>query len=170
MYWLPLTDENAKKIASMRNVVGVAKSISDEVNVNIFPHEQSLYPWNEDNFGPLWVPKKGATVQLTAATIPFYRDIIGKYEANTLEERDGQIFINGAQADSYTFKMDYYFMMGDNRHNSADSRYWGFVPEDHIVGKPRFVLISMDRDSEKKFPGNIRWNRLFTWVRGAETK
>lgn len=168
MYYVPLTDENAKKIAAMRNVVGVVKQIADEVNVNIFPHDPSLYPWNEDNYGPLWVPKKGTTVQLTPQTLPFYRDIIQKYEANTLEEKDGQIIINGVPADSYTFKMDYYFMMGDNRHFSADSRYWGFVPEDHIVGKPRFVLISFDR--ERSFPENIRWNRLFRWVKGAETK
>ena len=164
--YLPLTKQNYERVKNMSNVIGIAQMIQDEADYRVFPNEPELYPWNVDNFGPLWVPRKGATVKLTTENLPLYRDIIDKYEANTLEVRNGQILINGAPADSYTFKMDYYFMMGDNRDNSLDSRFWGFVPEDHIVGKPRFVLISFDKD--KKFPANIRWNRMFTWVRGVK--
>ena len=124
-----------------------------------FPNDDR-FDWNEDNFGPLWIPKQGATVALTTENLPLYRRIIRNYEGNDLEVRDGEIYINGAPADSYTFAMDYYFMMGDNRHNSADSRFWGFVPEDHVVGKPVFIGWSADKD--KSFPGKIRWNRIFS--------
>ena len=168
LYWLPLTKQNYERIKGMRNVTGVMQEIKDEVREDIFPHDTANYPWNEDNFGPIWIPKKGATIQLTMKSLPLYKDIITRYEGNKLEVRDSIIYINGEMADRYTFGMDYYFMMGDNRHNSLDSRFWGFVPEDHIVGKPRFVLLSMDR--EKKFPANIRWKRMFTWVKGAETE
>jgi signal peptidase I len=102
-------------------------------------------------------------VELTLANLPLYQRCIVNYEGNSLDVRDGVIYINGAAADSYTFKMDYYWMMGDNRHNSQDSRYWGFVPEDHIVGKPILVWLSLDRDRDW-FNGKIRWNRLFKWV------
>ena len=118
--------------------------------------------WTRDNYGPLWIPKKGATVTLDRSNIALYRRIIDVYEDNDFEEKDGKYFINGQQADSYTFKYDYYFMMGDNRHNSLDSRYWGFVPETHIVGKPSVIWLSTDQN--KSFPGNIRWNRLFKIV------
>jgi signal peptidase I len=124
----------------------------------IFPHNP-YYPWNEDNFGPLWMPKKGATVKLTLDNLSIYQRIISVYEGNQLVVKNGIIYINGKQTNSYTFLMDYYFMMGDNRHDSADSRYWGFVPEDHIVGAPRFVWLSLDKN--KKFLSKIRWNRLF---------
>ncbi|MFM7216831.1 MAG: signal peptidase I, partial [Bacteroidota bacterium] len=124
----------------------------------IFPFDPAL-AWNVDNFGPLWVPKKGTTIQLTTANLPLYRKVIGEYENNQLEERNGKILINGKEADSYTFTMDYYFMMGDNRHNSQDSRFWGFVPEDHIVGKAVFIWMSWDTNGS--FLGKIRWNRLF---------
>lgn len=163
--YLPLTRQNYERVKAMKNVVGVAQIIQDEADDKIFPHDTGIYPWNVDNFGPLWIPQKGATVELTAKTLPLYRDIIEKYEGNSLEVRGDEILVNGSPADTYTFKMDYYFMMGDNRDNSLDSRFWGFVPEDHIVGKPRFVLISFDKD--RKFPSNIRWNRLFKWVRGV---
>ena len=102
-------------------------------------------------------------VDLTVENLPLYRRIIETYEGNKLEIKDGRIYINGTPADKYTFAMDYYFMMGDNRHNSLDSRYWGFVPEDHIVGKPSFVWMSLDKD--KSFPANIRWNRIFSKVK-----
>lgn len=166
LYYLPLTEKNLGQIKEMRNIVNVMNSVSDEVESDIFPHDPVNYPWNRDNFGPVWIPKKGATVAITPKTLPLYKTIIETYEANELEMRDSVIYINGMPADSYTFKMDYYFMMGDNRHNSADSRFWGFVPEDHIVGKPRFVLLSLDK--ERNFPANIRWNRVFTWVRGIK--
>lgn len=108
------------------------------------------------------MPKKGVTVKLDTGNLVLYKRIINPFEANSLEIKGSQIIINGKPADSYTFKMDYYFMIGDNRHNSADSRFWGFVPEDHIVGAPKFVWLSLDK--EKSFPANIRWRRMFTWA------
>ncbi len=168
VYVLPLTRQNLERIKNMRNVMGTVQQIADEVDPGIFPHDTVNYPWNLDNFGPLWIPKKGASVQINLETLPLYRDIIERYEGNKLEVRDSLVYINGEPANNYTFNMDYYFMMGDNRHNSLDSRFWGFVPEDHIVGKPRFVLVSIDR--EKKFPGNIRWGRMFTAIKGVKTE
>jgi signal peptidase I len=127
----------------------------------IFPHSPK-YPWNADNFGPLIMPKEGSTVQLSMDNLPLYERLISVYEENKLEKKDGKIFINGKEATSYTFKQDYYFMMGDNRHNSADSRFWGFVPEDHIVGKPVFIWMSIKKD----VPGlkRFRWDRFFTLI------
>ena len=124
----------------------------------IFPFN-SKYGWNVDNFGPVWIPKKGSSLAIDSSNIDFYRKVISEYEGNKLEERNGQIFINGSVTGSYTFKMNYYFMMGDNRHNSADSRFWGFVPEDHIVGKAVFIWMSWDGNAS--FLNKIRWNRLF---------
>ena len=114
----------------------------------IFPHIDTL-GWSVDNFGPVHIPAKGETIEITAENLPFYRRVIEVYEGNTLEVSDGHVIINGKEATSYTFKMDYYWMMGDNRHNSIDSRYWGFVPEDHIVGKAKYVLWSKDKDHNK---------------------
>lgn len=165
---LPLTDEAYEQVKALPNVVEAVQ------NNDVYPHEfpdspQSIFPftylnhWTRDNFGPLWVPKKGETVALTLENLPLYQRIISVYEKNNMEVRDGQIYINGEVAASYVFKMNYYFMMGDNRHNSLDSRYWGFVPEDHVVGKPAFIWFSTDKN--KSFPLNIRWSRLFNGIK-----
>ncbi len=123
----------------------------------IFPHDPANYKWNQDNFGPLYIPKKGATVDLNSKNIVLYNRIIEVYEGNKLEVKANKIFINDKEVNSYTFKLDYYWMMGDNRHNSADSRFWGFVPEDHIVGTPSFIWLSRNLDD-----GSIRWDRVFS--------
>ena len=161
-FMLPLTAANAERIRAMGNVAAVEKSEAEGADPDIFPHD-TTYAWNVDNFGPLWIPSKGATVELTVENLPLYRRIIETYEGHRLEVKGDRIYIDGKEVNRYTFAMDYYFMMGDNRHNSADSRYWGFVPEDHIVGKPSFVWLSLDK--EKSFPANIRWNRLFSKIR-----
>ncbi len=158
-YFMPLTDKAVEALLAMDNVISVTRYTAEE---EAFPHNDR-YAWTADYFGPLWIPQKGATVKLDMNNLPLYERIIDVYEDNDLEVRDGDIYINGVKSDSYTFKMNYYWMMGDNRHNSADSRYWGFVPEDHIVGKASFIWLSLDR--AKSFPSNIRWNRIFNKVR-----
>ena len=131
---------------------------------NIFPNDTARYHWNVDNFGPVTLPKKGWTITLSDSIYKQYERAIHVYESNTVEQRDGKFFINGAEASTYTFKMDYYWMMGDNRHNSQDSRYWGFVPEDHIVGKAWFIWMSYAKDASGL--SKIRWSRLFSSIHG----
>ncbi len=126
---------------------------------DIFPHSPENYVWNQDNYGPIYIPQKGATVDINIDNIVLYKRIIGVYENNKLEIKGNQIYINDELAISYTFNMNYYWMMGDNRHNSADSRFWGFVPEDHVVGTPSFIWLSTDKD--KKGFSTIRWDRVF---------
>ena len=164
---MPLTSEMLEKVKAYPNVVSVEQNIDSyppdfpDSEKTIFPFAGD-YKWTRDNFGPLWIPAKGTEVSLTVENLPLYERIITAYEGNDLQVKDGKIFINGEEAHSYTFAQDYYFMMGDNRHNSLDSRYWGFVPEDHIVGKPALIWLSID--GSKKFPKNIRWRRFFKFV------
>lgn len=124
-----------------------------------FPHDAERFPdWTVDDYGPIWIPKAGETVQLTSENIAFYRRIIQIYEGNTLEIKNGAFYINGKQTDQYTFRLNYYWAMGDNRHNSEDSRVWGFVPETHIVGKPLFIFFATKENSIRK---GINWRRIF---------
>ena len=163
-YMFPLTESNVAKIKEFANVKSVEEIIDEpgKWDSGIFPSNEN-YPWNVDNFGPLSIPAKGQTIQLTVENLPLYNRIIRVYEDNKLEVNGNEIKINGQVTTNYTFKMDYYWMMGDNRHSSLDSRYWGYVPEDHIVGKPKFVWLSLDRD--KSFPANIRLKRMFMGIK-----
>lgn len=158
-----LTNKEADEMKAFGNVKRIdANTVPKDVYQDfIFPFD-SKYHWNVDNFGPLYIPKKGATIKIDTSNISLYRKVIGEYEQNKLEERNGQIIVNGQPITSYTFKMNYYFMMGDNRHNSADSRFWGFVPEDHIVGKAVFIWMSWDTNGT--FLSKIRWSRLFNII------
>lgn len=159
---IPLTKKAYLALKANKNLV-------ESISINTDARYGDLYPlnaytgWTCDNYGPVWIPKKGKSIALTLKNLPVYERCIKVYEGNDLKvDSQGNIFINGKLAKSYTFKLDYYWMMGDNRHNSADSRYWGFVPEDHIVGKPIFIWWSHSPD-HPGFSG-IRWNRLFNFV------
>ena len=159
-----MTEELAAKVAKDPSVISLEKVNSETPDARLFPQD-SEYTFTADNFGPIYIPKKGETLDLTIKNYPLYKRVIGEYERNTITSRGNQILINGEVATSYTFKQDYYWMMGDNRQNSIDSRYWGFVPFDHVVGKP--VLVWMSFDTIKK---KIRWDRLFTTVHGTGEK
>ena len=160
-YDVPLTAEALAAVKAFPQVSGPVQRRS-EVTA---PYTYGIFPlwdnpgWSLQNMGEFWIPKQGSTLRLTLNNLPVYRRVIEAYEGNDVEVRDGRIYINGEPRDYYTFKLDYYWMMGDNRDNSSDSRFWGFVPEDHIIGTPVTVLISFD--GEKGFPSNIRWNRVF---------
>ncbi|MBP1541097.1 MAG: S26 family signal peptidase [Prevotella sp.] len=158
--YMPLTNYAVSELKRL----DLAESITlntESSDLDIYPLNGNLH-WTRDNYGPIWIPAKGKSIDLTLKNLPVYERCIRTYEGNKLEVRDGKIFINDKESTSYTFKMDYYWMQGDNRHNSLDSRYWGFVPEDHIVGKPIFIWWSSDPDRHG-FAG-IRWNRLFRFV------
>lgn len=161
VYILPLTNENYNTIKQFPIINSITKLSKDinERNFRIFPHNPS-YAWNEDWFGPLYIPQKGVTISIDTANLAPYKRIIGYYENNKLEIKGDKVFINDEEATEYTFKMNYYWLMGDNRHNSADSRFWGFVPEDHVVGKAHIIWFSKDKET-----GKIRWNRLFKKVK-----
>ena len=158
---MPLTKATAKALAARKDIVESIRINTDATVGDLYPLN-AVTNWTRDNYGPIWIPAKGKTINLDMNNIAVYERPIRVYENNELEIKNNQIYINGRLAKSYTFKMDYYWMMGDNRHNSADSRYWGFVPEDHIVGKPIFIWWSSDPD--RKGLGGIRWNRLFNMV------
>jgi signal peptidase I len=160
---VPLTAEMAQNLKKTMIIKDVERYISNKNNprYDLFPLD-ARYPWNLDQFGPIYIPKKGATIRINLDNISFYKRIISLYENNDLKIKDGKIYINGELSDTYTFKMNYYWMMGDNRHGSYDSRYWGYVPEDHIVGSPRFVWLSLDKD--RSFPANIRFSRMFRMI------
>ncbi len=158
-----LTKDQKDKLAKFSNVQNVQEAIRTRGQYldYVFPHNPKL-SWNEDNFGPVIIPAKGLKLNLNASNIEIYRRAIQVYEGNTVETRDDGIYINGQKTDSYTFNMNYYFMMGDNRHNSLDSRFWGFVPENRIVGKALFIWMSWD--SNASFFSKVRWSRLFRGI------
>lgn len=161
MMVLVLNDEQKEKIQAMdSNIIIEPAEVGARVDSpkKIFPHDPKYFDWDRDNFGPMYVPEKGATIKLRPDNIALYRRIISIYEGNDLRETDGKFYINGEETDEYTFQMNYYWMMGDNRHNSEDSRMWGFVPEDHVVGKP--LIIWMSAKDGNPFKG-IRFNRIF---------
>jgi len=163
-YIINLTDQEAAQLAKNPTVNEITKILDPKgSDGQVFPNVPSL-GWNKDNYGPIYIPEKGKTVKLNRESLPFYKKIIIEYEKNTLIVNGDEILINGKDADSYTFKQNYYWMMGDNRHNSEDARYWGFVPFDHVVGKPVFIWMSWN--SNGKGINKIRWERMFTTVGG----
>ena len=159
--YMPLTKRAVAMLSQRKDLVESIEINTDASDLEIYPLNGNKH-WTRDNYGPILIPEKGKSINITLDNIAVYERPIRVYEGNDLKITDGKILINGKEAKSYTFKMDYYWMMGDNRHNSADSRYWGFVPEDHIVGKPIFIWWSSDPD-RNGFSG-IRWNRLFRFV------
>jgi signal peptidase I len=165
---IPLTFQDAELARNMAGVSELQVSVEplvEENHMDMFPNlpKEPFNHWTVDNFGPLHIPQKGETIELNADNVELYRHTIVNYELNTLEQRDGKVFVNGTEASSYTFKQDYYWMMGDNRHHSVDSRYWGWVPEDHIVGKPVFTWFSKNQAHHNKTT-SVRWNRVFHFV------
>lgn len=161
-YTLPLTEEMVEKVKAMPYIesVEIEEEAPDASGMSVFPRSTD-YPWSRDNYGPIWMPRRGAAVSLTPQNALLYERIITAYEGHTLDVIDGKVLIDGSVATEYVFGMDYYFMLGDNRHKSADSRYWGFVPEDHIVGKPILVWLSINPN---QYGSSIRWDRFFKFV------
>ena len=159
-----LPQESADRIKNIPGITKIERIIHKEADPVIFPGSKN---WNVDNLGPIYIPEAGKTVSLTKETLPFYKKIISEYEGKELIVTGNEIRIDGKVANSYTFEQDYYWMMGDNRHNSLDSRYWGFVPADHIVGKPIFIWMSIDGINDGIKNWSIRWDRLFTTVSGT---
>lgn len=160
IYSMALTEEALKELKKTAIIKQIVKEkVIEGYNSPIYPLPYTN-KWDRDNYGPLWIPSAGSSIELTEDNIIRYERCIVNYEGNTLEYKNGKAILNGEESTSYTFKYDYYWMMGDNRHNSADSRMWGFVPETHIVGRPVFVWLSLDRDVDW-FKGKIRWSRFF---------
>ena len=158
-----MTDEVKSKFEKDPRVLSITKVIQEK-DKSVFPQTGD---WSIDNFGPIYIPEAGKQVTLNTENLPLYKRIIEEYENNDLKVNGNQILINGQPATTYTFKQDYYWMMGDNRHRSEDSRYWGFVPANHIVGKPVFIWLSLDQNVPwSKAIDKIRWERMFTTVGG----
>ncbi len=161
-YILPLTRAMADKLSGNERVESIQKLENTNTRIsykNVFPYDRH-FQWTEDHYGPLVLPAKGAKVAINKNNLPLYRRIIDCYEGDRLQLRDSTILINGEPAETYEFKMDYYFVLGDNRHNSSDSRHWGFVPEDHIVGKAVFLWLSLEQNNDSFFR-RLRWERMF---------
>ncbi|HEX6915379.1 MAG TPA: signal peptidase I, partial [Chitinophagaceae bacterium] len=156
-----LTDGDAAKLRKVPGIIQVMPVVEEYNPTNAqlvyFPYDSVHYKWTLDNYGEILVPEKGMKVQLNMATLPLYERIISNYEGHQLAVKDSVIYIDNKPADTYTFRYDYYWMMGDNRHNSQDSRYWGFVPETHIVGKASLIWFSWD--------GGPRWSRMFKRIK-----
>ncbi|MGJ8667039.1 MAG: signal peptidase I [Patiriisocius sp.] len=173
LYVMHMTDEAMEQFKSYKDVAKIVpiKEESTQYNSGIFPHN-SQYAWNNDFFGPIYIPEAGKTVKIDAQSIPFYKRIIETYEGtemginNKITQNGTQVMLNGQPLNEYTFKMDYYWMMGDNRNNSQDARSWGYVPFNHVVGKPVFVWMSLDGNAKGLF-NKIRWERFFTTVGGS---
>jgi len=165
---ITLTVSEAKEILRTGIVDSIVQKITQTktANINFFPNAIP-YDWNEDNFGPILIPKAGMTIDINEQTLPLYKKIIREYEKNELSKEGSKIFIDGKEASSYTFEQDYYWMMGDNRHRSEDSRYWGYVPEDHVVGKPVLVWFSIEGINDGIKNWSIRWDRLMTTIGGT---
>ena len=164
-----LTFESAKRLKDVPGITSVTRVIHKGPEDGVFPDFKDGKPsvtnnWSGDNYGPIYIPKAGKTVALNKQTLPMYKIIITEYEGNTLKVVGDDIYINDQKATSYTFKQNYYWMMGDNRHNSLDARYFGYTPEDHVVGKPVFIWMSWDTNG--KGLNKIRWERMFTFVSG----
>ena len=163
-----MTDEMVTQLRANPAIDSVIRTNEDKgVYAGAFPQKPNFYPWNNDNFGPIYLPERGATVKIDYKTIPLYKKIIRDYEFNDVKVDGTTVYINDEVADSYTFKQDYYWMMGDNRDHSEDSRTWGYVPADHIVGKPVFLWMSFDNFNEGLFNWRPRWDRIFTTVGGS---
>ncbi len=174
---LPSAENRAGRItvpltANAAEILRQSTQVVENIGLHKYsPNDAWLFPlnkptdWTIDDYGPIWIPAKGETVGLSLENLPFYERIIGVYEGHDLKvAEDGTILIDGKECSQYTFSMDYYWMMGDNRHNSLDSRFWGFVPEDHIVGTPKFIWLSLDAEKKWGQKGKIRWNRQFKKV------
>lgn len=167
--------ETIAQVSKLPGVVSVSPAVEQKGDVNgsgsaVYPQDINLFKWNQDNYGPILIPKKGMSITLTPENIAVYRRAIQVYEQNKFEVKEGKCFIDGKEITQYTFKMDYYWLMGDNRHNSADSRFWGFVPEDHVVGKASFVWLSYSNNDPNNAygGGGIRWRRLLRGVGSLE--
>ena len=164
---LSLTERDYEKIRESDIVDSIVRVFrtNKSYNTSFFPNDIT-YDWNEDNFGPVTIPQKNTSINLTLKNLPLYKKIIRDYEKNSLDVKNGNILINDKIVNSYSFKMDYYWMMGDNRYNSEDSRVWGFVPEDHILGKPIFIWMSIEGINDGFKNWKIRWDRVFTTIHG----